>query len=111
MAILNIHNAVASCSVLVEYRGTPSAVVLLLPFGVQNNGLGKHLGDVTLGLAANQSLQAWANYTVDTLVGNIQLLPVRTVLTDTNGFGFAVVAVAHLLSAGDSLRVEATEIA
>lgn len=111
MAIVNIHNAVVSCSVLIEYRGRASAVVLLLPFGLQNTGLGKPLGDLTIGLAGNQSLQPWGDYTLTTLVSTVQLLPVRTVQTDKNGFAHVMVPVANLLSAGDVFRVDFTEIA
>ena len=107
MPVLNIHNAVAGCSVLIEYRGTPSAVVLLLPFATT----GKRLGDTLVGLVGNQALQPWLNYTLDSLTGDVQMLPVRTVQCDVNGFAHAVVPAAALLSAGDTLRVEATEIA
>ena len=108
MAVLNIHNAVVSCSVLLEYRGTPSAVVLMIPYGVT----GSPLKDVLLALARNQSLQGWANMGLaGVLTTGVQLLPVRTVQADVNGFAFAVVPTAALLSAGQSLRVEATEIA
>ena len=70
------------------------------------------LKDVLLALARNQSLQGWANMGLaGVLTTGVQLLPVRTVQADVNGFAFAVVPTAALLSAGQSLRVEATEIA
>ena len=108
MPVLNIHNAVVSCSVLIEYRGTPSAVVLMIPYGIT----GTPLKDVALALARNQALQGWADMGLaGVLTTGVQLLPVRTVQNDVNGFSWVVCPGAALLSAGQSLRVEATEIA
>lgn len=105
MPILNIHNNTEGCSVLIEYRGTASAVVLLIPYGLT----GARLRDILLALARNQALQGWANLGFNSPT-NVQLLPVRTVQADINGFAWAVVPTASILSAGHTLRVEATEL-
>ena len=106
MGTLNIYNYTEGASVLVEYRGTPSAVVLMIPYG----STGTRLRDVLLALARNQSLQGWANEGLNSPVSGIQLLPARTVQVDTNGFSHWIVPVANLLSAGNTLRVEVAEV-
>jgi len=107
MGTLLIHNGTEGCSVLLEYHGTPSAVVLMIPFGQT----GSHLKDVALALARNQAVGGWANQALNSPYDGIQLLPVYTVQADVNGFAHAVVPLASLLSAGHTLQAEATEIA
>ena len=108
MAILPIYNAVASCSVLIEYRGAASAVVILVPFG----GAGQLLRDIHLGVARHQALQGWASEGLNGLItAGIQLLPAIAGQTDVNGFLHRVVGIAALLSAGDAIRVEAYDFA
>ena len=106
MGILSVYNYTEGCSILVEYRSTPSAVVLLVPFG----STGTRLRDLALALVRNQSLQGWKDQGLNSPVDGVQLLPARTAQCDINGFAFQVVPVANLLSAGNTLRVEVTEI-
>ena len=108
MPALRVHNAVEGCSVLVEYQGAASAVVLVTPYAVPADPL---LRNVALGLARAQSLQGWADQGLASPVSGVQLLPVQTVQADVNGFGFWVVPLANLMTAGDTLYVTATTVA
>ena len=107
MGTINVYNYTEGSSILVEYRGTPSAVVLMIPYG----STGTRLRDMLLALARNQALQGWANQGLNSPVNDgIQLLPARTVQVDVNGFSHWIVPVANLLSAGNALRVEVAEV-
>ena len=107
MGTINVYNHTEGCSVLLEYYGTPSAVVAMVPLAIQ----AAVLGDLSLALLAHQSVQGILDAALaGLLVSGVQLLPVRTVQTDVNGFAHAVVPLASLISAGDTLRVVATEI-
>ena len=106
MGTLNVYNYTEGASVLVEYRGTPFAVVLMIPYG----STGIRLRDIPLALARNQALQGWANEGLNSPVGGVQLLPARTVQVNVNGFAHWTVPVANLLSAGNTLRVEVAEV-
>ena len=109
MAALRVHNAVEGCSVLIEYQGAASAVVLVTPYAVPADAL---LRNVALGLARTQSLQGWADQGLGSpLALGVQLLPVQVVQADVNGFGWWVVPLANLMAAGDTLYVTATTVA
>ena len=108
MPALRVHNAVEGCSVLVEYQGAASAVVLVTPYAVPADPL---LRNVALGLARAQSLQGWADQGLASPVSGVQLLPVQTVQADVNGFAWYICPLATLMSAGDTLYVTATTVA
>ena len=106
--ILNVHNAVASCSALIEFRGNASAVVLMNAYCIPSSLL--RLRDVRLALARSQSDFGWASVTFTSLVSQVQLLATKTVQSDVNGFAHWICGAAEAISAGDSLRAEATVV-